>query len=70
MAPFFGGVPEFGLFQRGSTGQWPGNTIRIGWEYELFGDAYDEATAFERCKYGALNAARWGGGLREALGGG
>lgn len=33
----------------------PGNHIRIGWEEALFGDAYDAATPFERCKYGALN---------------
>ena len=32
-----------------------GNQIRIGWEEALFGDAYDAATPFERCKYGALN---------------
>ncbi|CAE7843454.1 unnamed protein product, partial [Symbiodinium sp. KB8] len=30
------------------------NQIRIGWETELFGGAYDEAKPFERCKYGAL----------------
>ena len=33
----------------------PGNNIRIGWEEDLFGDAYHDATPFERCKYGALN---------------
>lgn len=32
-----------------------GNTTRIGWERELFGDAYEEAKPFDRCKYGALS---------------
>eukprot|EP00930_Biecheleria_cincta_P037431 TRINITY_DN25693_c0_g1_i1.p1 TRINITY_DN25693_c0_g1~~TRINITY_DN25693_c0_g1_i1.p1 ORF type:complete len:1416 (-),score=266.94 TRINITY_DN25693_c0_g1_i1:75-4322(-) len=31
-----------------------GNTIRIGWENELFGGCYDGSKPFERCKYGAL----------------
>ena len=40
-----------------------GNNIRIGWEEDLFGDAYHDATPFERCKYGALNVtgAIWRG---------
>ncbi|CAK9101336.1 unnamed protein product [Durusdinium trenchii] len=34
------------------------NGIRIRWERDLFGDAYEDATPFERCKYGALNVTR------------
>eukprot|EP00435_Cladocopium_sp_Y103_P069091 s6_g32.t1 len=30
------------------------NQIRKDWETDLFGGAYDDAKAFERCKYGAL----------------
>mmetsp|Transcript_108562 Transcript_108562/g.259151 ORF Transcript_108562/g.259151 Transcript_108562/m.259151 type:complete len:1412 (+) Transcript_108562:82-4317(+) len=32
-----------------------GNSIRKGWEKELFGGCYDDAKPFERCKYGALS---------------
>lgn len=32
-----------------------GNNIRKNWEAELFGDCYQHAKPFERCKYGALN---------------
>lgn len=32
-----------------------GNETRIGWERSLFGDTYEEAKPFDRCKYGALN---------------
>eukprot|EP00928_Gymnodinium_smaydae_P095242 TRINITY_DN8165_c0_g1_i2.p1 TRINITY_DN8165_c0_g1~~TRINITY_DN8165_c0_g1_i2.p1 ORF type:complete len:1791 (+),score=260.54 TRINITY_DN8165_c0_g1_i2:117-5375(+) len=32
-----------------------GNVTRIGWEKELFGNAYEGCKPFDRCKYGALN---------------
>eukprot|EP00930_Biecheleria_cincta_P030002 TRINITY_DN20820_c0_g1_i1.p1 TRINITY_DN20820_c0_g1~~TRINITY_DN20820_c0_g1_i1.p1 ORF type:complete len:1638 (-),score=301.70 TRINITY_DN20820_c0_g1_i1:11-4405(-) len=32
-----------------------GNDTRRGWERSLFGDAYEDAKPFDRCKYGALN---------------
>ncbi|CAL1145553.1 unnamed protein product, partial [Cladocopium goreaui] len=44
-----------------------GNNIRIGWEEDLFGDAYHDATPFERCKYGALNVTNDFEGCRSAL---
>lgn len=28
---------------------------RTGWERTLFGDSYEDAKPFDRCKYGALN---------------
>eukprot|EP00438_Fugacium_kawagutii_P003939 Skav230539 [mRNA] locus=scaffold1183:357481:369946:- [translate_table: standard] len=43
-----------------------GNNIRIGWEEDLFGDAYHDATAFERCKYGALNVTNDYEGCKSA----
>eukprot|EP00434_Breviolum_minutum_P014856 symbB.v1.2.013096.t1/scaffold919.1/size152209/8 len=44
-----------------------GNHIRIGWEEALFGDAYDAATPFERCKYGALNVTNDFEGVKSAI---
>ena len=44
-----------------------GNNIRIGWEEDLFGDAYHDATAFERCKYGALNVTGCDGDLGHGM---
>lgn len=32
-----------------------GNTIRTAWERDLFGEAYDDAKAFDRIKYGVMN---------------
>ena len=29
--------------------------VRTDWERTLFGDSYDKAKPFDRCKYGALN---------------
>ena len=42
---------SYSVLPRGRTG----NQTRITWERDLFGDAYDDAKPFERCKYGALN---------------
>ncbi|CAE7901397.1 unnamed protein product, partial [Symbiodinium microadriaticum] len=33
----------------------PENSTRTGWEQALFGDSYNDAKPFDRCKYGALN---------------
>eukprot|EP00435_Cladocopium_sp_Y103_P024557 s1339_g6.t1 len=44
-----------------------GNNIRIGWEEDLFGDAYHDATPFERCKYGALNVTNDYEGCKSAI---
>ncbi|CAJ1445323.1 unnamed protein product [Effrenium voratum] len=44
-----------------------GNLTRIGWENDLFGDAYDDAKPFERCKYGALNVTNDFEGCKSAL---
>ncbi|CAE7615012.1 Caskin1 [Symbiodinium natans] len=43
-----------------------GNQTRVTWERDLFGDAYDDAKPFERCKYGALNAT-WSDGRAGIL---
>lgn len=42
------------------------NGIRIRWERDLFGDAYEDATPFERCKYGALNVTNDFEGCKSA----
>ena len=44
-----------------------GNRIRKGWEAELFGNSYDEASPFARCKYGALNVMNDYRGVVSAL---
>eukprot|EP00427_Karlodinium_veneficum_P048599 CAMPEP_0169242246 /NCGR_PEP_ID=MMETSP1016-20121227/32440_1 /TAXON_ID=342587 /ORGANISM="Karlodinium micrum, Strain CCMP2283" /LENGTH=454 /DNA_ID=CAMNT_0009322429 /DNA_START=952 /DNA_END=2316 /DNA_ORIENTATION=- len=40
---------------------------RILWENELFSNAYDSATAFERCKYGVVNVTNDPQGVRCCL---
>jgi len=37
---------------------------RTRWEEDLFGDAYHDATSFERCKYGVLNVTNDPQGVR------
>ncbi|CAE7205062.1 ANK2 [Symbiodinium sp. CCMP2456] len=44
-----------------------GNQTRIAWERDLFGDAYDDAKPFERCKYGALNVTNDFEGCKPAF---
>merc|ERR1712217_937015 len=41
---------------------------RTTWENELFGNAYKNATPFDRCKYGVLNVTRDPLGVQEARG--
>lgn len=42
-------------FETASSGGSLNTSARMVWEHNLFGDAYDAATPFQRCKYGVLN---------------
>ncbi|CAK8996280.1 Hypothetical protein (Fragment) [Durusdinium trenchii] len=44
-----------------------GNETRKGWEQALFGDSYESAKPFDRCKYGALNVTNDYRGVTSAM---
>eukprot|EP00913_Durusdinium_trenchii_P000988 g912.t1 len=43
------------------------SVIRKGWEQALFGDSYESAKPFDRCKYGALNVTNDYRGVTSAM---
>ena len=45
----------------------PENNTRTDWERTLFGDSYDKAKPFDRCKYGALNVTNDYRGVTSAM---
>mmetsp|Transcript_9299 Transcript_9299/g.16945 ORF Transcript_9299/g.16945 Transcript_9299/m.16945 type:complete len:737 (+) Transcript_9299:35-2245(+) len=53
-------------FETGSSGGCLSTDTRTSWEADLFGDAYDGATPFDRCKYGVLNVTNDPRGVRAA----
>lgn len=53
-------------FETGSSGGCLSTDTRTSWEADLFGDAYDGATSFDRCKYGVLNVTNDPRGVRAA----
>lgn len=53
-------------FETGSSGGCLSTDTRTSWEADLFGDAYDGAAPFDRCKYGVLNVTNDPQGVRAA----
>lgn len=43
------------------------NDVRTSWERDLFGESYNDAKPFDRCKYGALNVTNDYRGVTSAL---